>query len=369
MMRIGIDVSRLREEKRGVGHYLFNLLENISRLDKEDEFYLYSPRPIKFYPAQGGNWHYRFGHLPLPGSFWFQTEGKRFIQKDKIDVFFGSCDILPLGLPKEVKKVLVVHDLVFVLYPETMANYNRFVHKLFFAKSIKASDTIIAVSQATKRDIVKYFRVEPEKIFVIYEGVKEIFSPSEEEKILNLRQRYDLLKPYILNVGTLEPKKNHITLLKAFARLKVDWDLVIIGKKGWKAEGFFSALKELRIDERVKILGYLPAEDLPLFYAGAEIFVFPSLYEGFGLPVLEAMACGTPVICSNVSSLPEVGGDAVLYFNPSSVEELVSQIERLIGDSNLKEKLKEKGKKRAKEFNWQKTAEETLKVLKSVPLK
>ncbi|MEO0117361.1 MAG: glycosyltransferase family 1 protein [candidate division WOR-3 bacterium] len=363
-MRIGIDVSRLREEKRGVGHYLFNLLENISRLDKEDEFYLYSPRPIKFYPAQGGNWHYRFGHLPLPGSFWFQTEGKRFIQKDKIDVFFGSCDILPLGLSKEVKKVLVVHDLIFVLYPETMANYNRFVHKLFFAKSIRASDAIIAVSQATKMDIVRHFQVESKKIFVIHEGVKEIFFSPEKEKILNLRHRYGLLKPYILNVGTLEPKKNHIILLKAFKKLKVDWDLVIIGKKGWKSESFFSTLKELKLSERVKILGYLPAEDLPLFYAGAEIFVFPSLYEGFGLPVLEAMACGTPVICSNVSSLPEIGGDAVLYFNPHSVEELVSQIERLIGDSELREKLKERGIERAKKFSWQKTAEETIKVLK-----
>lgn len=363
-MRIGIDVSRLREEKRGVAHYLFNLLENISQLDKEDAFYLYSPRPIKFYPGRGDNWHYRFGHLPLPGSFWLQTEGKRFIREDKIEVFFGPCDILPLGLPKKIKKILVVHDLVPVLYPETMANYNHLVHKLFFEKSIKTADAIIAVSQATKKDIIRHFRIAPEKIVVIHEGVKETFSPPEEEKILSLRQKYGLSKPYILNVGTLEPKKNHITLLKAFKRLKIDWDLVIIGKKGWKAESFFSALKELKLSERVKILGYLPAEDLPAFYAGSEIFIFPSLYEGFGLPLLEAMACGASVICSNVSSLPEIGGDAVLYFNPNSVEELVCQIERLIGDTKLKERLKEKGKERAKEFSWQKTAEKTLKVLK-----
>ncbi|MEO0101133.1 MAG: glycosyltransferase family 1 protein [candidate division WOR-3 bacterium] len=362
-MRIGIDVSRLQEEKRGVGHYLFNLLENISRLDKEDEFYLYSPRPIKFYPAQGGNWHYRFGHLPLPGSFWFQTEGKKFIAKDEIDIFLGSCNIIPLNLPKRIKKVLVIHDLVFIFYPERMANYNRLVHKLFFEKSIKVTDYLIALSNRMKRDIIQYFRVESKKIFVIYEGVREMFSP-QEEKVLNIRKRYNLPRPYILTVGTLEPMKNHIILLRALKKLKLDWDLVIIGKKGWKAEGFFSALKELRIGERVKILGYLPAEDLPPFYTGAEIFVFPSLYEGFGLPVLEAMACGTPVICSNVSSLPEIGGDAVLYFNPHSVEELVSQIERLIGDSELREKLKERGIERAKKFSWQKTAEETIKVLK-----
>lgn len=364
-MRIGIDVGVLREPKRGVGHYLTNLLKRFSQLTTEDVFYLYSPRPILFKPNEEEDWIYRFGTLLLPGSFWLQTQGRSLLIKDRIETFFGPAHILPFGRGlKAIWKVLAVHDLVSILYPSTMQNYNRFVHRLFFAKSVKSANHIITMSEATKRSIVRYFKVDESKITVIYEGVDEVFQRYEKNETLSVLKQYGIERPYILSVGTLEPRKNYSCLLQAFKRLKVDWDLVIVGKQGWKAKKIFETIHRLKLEEQVRILGYVKDSDLPFFYNGAEIFVFPSLYEGFGLPVLEALACGTPTICSNSSSLPEVGGDAVLYFNPQSADELVFKIKSLLDNEDLRKTLRKKGMERVKWFTWEKTAQKTLEVLK-----
>jgi glycosyltransferase involved in cell wall biosynthesis len=369
-MRIGIDVGILREERRGVGHYLSNLLEKFLELDRDDEFYFYTPRPIKseireeIIKKGANNWHLRIGTLPLPGSFWLQTEGRHLIIKDEIDTLFAPAHIAPLNLPKRIKKVLAVHDLLPILYPGTMANYNLFVHKIFFKKSIAEVDVIITMSETTKNDLIRYLGVKRERIEVIYEGVGEIFHPYEKAAVIENRHRYGLERPYILSCGTLEPRKNYAVLLSAFKRLKTDYDLVIIGKKGWKYGEVFAWIEKLNLAKWVKLLGYVPQDSLPLFYCGAEIFVFPSLYEGFGLPLLEAMACGVPVVSSNASCLPEIGGDACLYFAPHSVEDLVSQMERLLSDTNLRKELAKRGIERAREFTWEKTARKTLQVLK-----
>lgn len=361
-MRIGIDVGILRERRRGVGRYLINLLKEFSQLATSDTFFLYSPSPILYRSWEKENWHYRFGTLPLPGSFWIRTQGRGLLIKDRIETFFAPCDILP-NLPKAVRKVVAVHDLTFLLYPQTMESYNRFIHRLFFAQSLRKADCIITMSEAVKKSLLRYFG-EGNKITAIPEGVDETFRPCEKEAVLPVLNRYELERPYILSVGTLEPRKNYPLLLQAFKRLRVDWDLVIIGKRGWKWQEIFRTREQLKLLDRVKILGYVPDEELPLFYNGAEIFIFPSLYEGFGLPVLEAMACGTPVISSNASSLLEVGGDAVLYFNPHSLDELVSKIEYLLSDSEVRKSLSQKGQSRAKNFTWEKTARKTLALLK-----
>ncbi len=378
-MRIGIDVGILREEKRGVGRYLINLLEKFSQLARDDTFYLYSPGPILYScfrslrsrtGERDENWHYRFGNWPLPGSFWLRTFGRRLLVKDQIETFFAPCDILPTNLPSSLRKAVAVHDLTFLLYPETMATYNRFVHRLFFASSLAKADAIITMSEAVKKSLLYYFAFPQDRlglgdrITVIYEGVDEQFHPYEKEEVKRVLDRYQLKRPYILSVGTLEPRKNYPVLFRAFARLKVDWDLVIIGKPGWKWGEIFAARKALKLTERVKILGYVKDWELPLFYNGAEILVLPSLYEGFGLPVIEALACGIPVICSATGSLPEVGGDACLYFNPHSDEELHFKITSLLSNSELRKTLRERGIRRAQNFTWEKTAEKTLKVLK-----
>ncbi len=363
-MRIGIDCRYLAEAPRGVGHYLLNILQQFANNEpKTIEFFLYTPKPIYYNPTQT-NFVIRKGKIPLPGTWWFQTEGRNLINLDGLNSFWAPCDILPSGLAPYIYKVLSVHDLTHIFFPQTMANYNRLIHKLFFGASLLRADHIITMSNYTKQMITDIYKINAEKISVIYEGVDPKFRPYEDKETNAVLARYQINRPYILSVGTLEPKKNYSILLRAFKALKVDWNLVIIGKKGWKSQEVFSTIDELKIKERVKILGYIKNEDLPFFYNGAEIFVFPSLYEGFGLPLLEAMACGVPVICSNTSSLPEIGKDAVLYFNPYSVYELADLLIKLIGDAELQKTLRDKGIARAKEFLWQKTAQATLAILK-----
>jgi glycosyltransferase involved in cell wall biosynthesis len=367
-MRIGIDVGILREKARGVGYYLVNLLENFSQISKDDSFYLYSARPILYDFSKGQNWHNHFGTIPLPGSFWLQTQGKHFIKKDQIDVLYAPAHVIPLKLPQKVRSVLAVHDLVSICYPETMANYNRFIHNIFFKSSIKNASHIITMSESTKQSIVDHFGIAPDKITVIYEGISTKFQRCDKNDIEPVLARHKLKNPYILSVGTLEPRKNYLVLLKAFKQLDNDIDLVIVGKKGWKSQEIFDTIDRLELHNRVKILGYVNDNDIPYLYNGAELFVFPSFYEGFGLPLLEAMACGVPVICSNTSSLPEIGGESVLYFNPNSSDELAYQIKVLISNNELKSILCSKGIVRAKQFSWEKTAKETLAVLKGLSI-
>jgi len=362
-MRIGIDCRYLREAPRGVGHYLTNVLIQLTKMQTDDNFYLYSPGPILYKP-QRDNFVIRQGHISLPGTFWFQTEGKSFILADKLDAFWAPCDILPSGLPKTIFKVLSVLDLTHLYFPQTMANYNLLIHNLFFLSSLKNSNHIITISNFIKKDLIEHFHIPSEKITTVYLGVDDKFHMIEKEEVLSALNQFSITRPYILSVGTIEPKKNYIRLLQAYKALKTDLDLVIVGQKGWKANDIFKTIDKLGLKERVKILGYVQIDDLPYLYNGAEVFVFPSLYEGFGLPLIEAMACGVPVICSNTSSLDEIGGDAALKFNPESIDELVSQIENLINNQTLKETLRNKGRERAKQFTWDKTAQQTLAVLK-----
>jgi glycosyltransferase involved in cell wall biosynthesis len=365
-MRIGIDVGILREKARGVGFYLINLLDKFSQITIEDSFYLYSPRSTLYNFGKRQNWHNRFGTIPMPGSFWLQTQGKRYVTKDKIEMFYGPAHLLPLRLSKNIKTVLAVHDLVSVYYPNTMANYNRFIHNIFFKPSIKSADHIITMSEYTKQSIIDCFSISSDKITVIYEGVSEKFRPHQKEEILSVLARYQIKSPYILSVGTLEPRKNYMVLLKAFKQLNSNFDLVIVGKKGWKSQEIFDTISELQLHNRIKILGYVDDNDMPYLYNGAEVFVFPSVYEGFGLPVLEALACGVPTISSNASSLPEIGGEAVKYFNPNSIDDLQKKMQDVLDSSEVKRTLREKGIIQAQKFNWEDTARKTLTILKDI---
>jgi len=367
-MKIGIDAGVLREKTRGVGRYLANILERLPKLITNDQIYLYSPRPILYQYRNSANWYYRYGTTLLPGSFWLQTQCKSYLKKDKIETFFGPSHVLPLNLPNTIRKVLAVNDLVSVLYPKTMASYNLFIHKLFFRQSIISADHIVTMSEYTKNAIVRYFGIDKEKITIIYGGVNDKFRPYNKDEVFPIISQYGLKRPYFLSVGTLEPRKNYEVLLQAFKQLKVDYDLVIIGKKGWKASNIFMITNSLRLQDRVKILGYVKEDDLPLLYNGAEVFMFPSLYEGFGLPVLEALACGIPTISSNASSLPEIGGEAVKYFNPNSIDDLLKKMQEVLDSNELRKSLREKGVIQAKKFNWDKTSQKTLAVLKGLAI-
>lgn len=349
------------------------ILEALEKVDNVNTYFLYAHRAFSL-PFDNPRWHRRF-HLSfsrIPGTIWLQTGASRIIQRDRLDLFLGTAHVLPLGLPSTVRKLLIVHDLVWKLFPETATIYNRLVQRLFSKRSIETADVIIAVSESTKRNLQELLGLEAKKIKVIHNGISPIFHPQGAGNAAKYTAgKYGVSPNYVCAVGTLEPRKNLVRLIEAFAILKrrdgCPPQLVIAGPRGWgNLQLEKKAEKAGLTGGDVIFLGFVPDQDLPLLYSGAAVFVFPSLYEGFGLPLLEAMACGTPVVCSNRSSLPEIGVDAVLYVNPESAEEIAFAIEKILGDSILRESLIQRGLKRAGEFSWDSCARSFLSVFEEV---
>jgi len=234
---------------------------------------------------------------------------------------------------------------------------------------VRAAGAVIAVSESTRRDLLAHLKVEPERVYVVYGGVAERFRPASLAKIQEVRARYHLPERFILTVGTIEPRKNYLRLLEAYRRLLdqgYNEGLVIVGKLGWRYKTFFQRLRELNLEQSVTLLGFVADDDLPALYSAAEIFVYPSLYEGFGLPPLEAMACGIPVVASNTSSLPEVVGDAGLLVSPYETAALAAALKKLLDDASLRAALRARGFRQAAKFRWETAARCTLEVYKEV---
>jgi glycosyltransferase involved in cell wall biosynthesis len=285
----------------------------------------------------------RFNHL-LPGA-----------------TLYHATEHLLMPLPG-IPTVLTVHDILYKRFPRYHKLQNYVYLNLVMPLFCRRADAIIAVSQATKRDLVKYWGVPQEKTTVIYEAAAPCFVPQSDEAIAAARDRYHLPERYLMTLCVIEPRKNHAGFLRAFEQLcRDDPDLywVIGGSKGWLYEGFFAELERSTARERVILPGYVEDEHLPAVYAGALAFVFPSFGEGFGLEPLEAMACGTPVVSSNATSLPEVGGDAARYFGPDDVDEMVEVTRPVLSDAGLRAEMRERGLTHAAMFSWQRAAQET----------
>jgi glycosyltransferase involved in cell wall biosynthesis len=234
---------------------------------------------------------------------------------------------------------------------------------------VRAADAIIAVSGQTRRDLIELYNVPAAKIHVIYQGIDERFAPIGPAGIDTVRQRYGIERPYWLMVGTLEPRKNHAAALRALARLKANGFphcLVVAGGAGWLFDPIRTLVGELGLSDDVIFTGRVPDADLPALYSGADCFLMPSLYEGFGFPVLEAMACGTPVVCSNSSSLPEVAGDAALMVDPEDDGALAAAVGRLLAEPDLRSQLRQRGEQQAAGFRWQECAAQTVQVYAAV---
>jgi glycosyltransferase involved in cell wall biosynthesis len=366
-MRIGIDAEALLGPTAGVARVIANLLREFEIIDPENLYFLYAPGALAL-PFQNPRWRQRIHSLASfePRTLWRQADLPRMAANDKLDVFWGPTHFLPLRLPSRVRMVLTVHDVVWRRYPETMTWRNRFAHHLIAERSIRSADSILADSEATKRDLERLLGVSPAKIGVAYPGISTSFRPHDPvEAARYVAGKFGVAEKYICAVGTVEPRKNLAGLMEAIGILKsqgrLTFQLAVAGAKGWGKSGIAEKIVKWKLTESdVKFLGYVPDEDLPLLYSGAGLFIFPSVYEGFGLPLLEAMACGTPVASSNRSSLPEVAGDAALYFNPESVDEMSLAIERLLRDEVLRGQLADRGRERVKQFSWQACARTTL---------
>jgi glycosyltransferase involved in cell wall biosynthesis len=365
---IYIDVSAAVHGRAGLGRYAESLARRLVA-DHPDRFALFfnqvggaGPLPgLEGVPARS----VRAGYKPWRLAIWLgQLASLGFDRMLPDAELYHATEHLLMPL-RHVPTVLTVHDLIFRLFPRHHKRLNYWYLNAAMPLFCRRASAILAVSQATKNDLVRLYGLNPEKISVVHEAAAPHFAPASPDHIARVRSRYQLPDPYLLHVGTIEPRKNLVRLLEASHRLRKageDVRLVVVGSKGWLYEGFFQRLEELELADAVALPGYVPDADLPALYSGARLVVVPSLYEGFGLPVLEAMACGAPVVCSNVSSLPEVGGDAARYFDPTDVAGMADQILTLWRDPAMRQAMRQAGLARAAQFSWERAAQETLAI-------
>jgi glycosyltransferase involved in cell wall biosynthesis len=313
--------------------------------------------------------------IPFP-RLWTHLALSREMIAHPPDLLFVPSHVLPLAHPR--RSVATVHDLGFHYYPEAHTLSQNLYLRWSTRHNARAASRVLADSEATRRDLATFYRVPPEKVEVVYPGRDESLAPVTEPAILAaIRARYGLQARYLLYVGTLHPRKNLVRLVQAFARLLGQREtlaasqadglqLVLAGKRGWLYDEIEAEVRRLALGDRVVFTGYVPEADLPALLSGALAFVYPSLHEGFGLPLVEAMACAVPVVCSQTSSLPEVAGDAALLVDPLDVEGLAAALARVVSDAGLRQALVARGRQRAMRFSWARCARETLAVLEQV---
>ncbi len=369
-MLIGIDGNEANVEKRvGVSEFAFELLSQFKRHQVSDikyQVYLKSQLNGQL-PEQSEGFRYRiFG----PGKAWTQWRLPLdlYIHRPRPDVFFTPSHYSPRFSP--IPTVVSVMDLSYIYYPELFNKSDLYQLKNWTKYSVSMASAVITISRSSQFDIIKEYKIPEEKVYVVHPGIK-LISDLEPHvyPMSELSIKYRISNRYILFVGTLQPRKNIERLIEGFSKIsniEKDLQLVIIGKKGWQFESILQAPEKFGVLEKVKFLDFVPDEDLPLFYKNAICFVLPSLYEGFGLPILEAMKHNCPVITSNVSSMPEAGENACLYIDPENVEDISKNIKKLIEDDKLRITLIKKGKEHIKKFSWEKTAKETLAILEKV---
>jgi glycosyltransferase involved in cell wall biosynthesis len=379
MFKVCVDGTPVRGKLTGIGVYTLNLIDSLYQLQEEENFQL----DVYFHPSVK-NWLLRKSTIPehlKPYDPIFQVPIPVTLANslakypnpilshlerslDKPNIIHGTDHyVYPY---QKSNKIMTIHDLTFLKYPEYSTTIVQgYLERI--KRCLKWTDLVITFSENTKKDLIELLNISPEKIYIVPQASRY----SEDYITPNLFYKnkdfidYFLYKPYLLFVSTLEPRKNIINLIEAFNHLKevykIPHQLILIGKKGWKYESIFAKIEQSKWKEDIQHLDYLSDEMVALFYNQADAFIYPSYYEGFGLPVLEAMTLGTPVITSNTSSLPQVAGDAALFINPDDYCEIAETILSVINDSNLRNKMIKKGKQRAKLFSWKTTAKETIK--------
>ncbi|MFP4346152.1 MAG: glycosyltransferase family 4 protein [Anaerolineales bacterium] len=365
---ITLDVSAAVHRRAGLGRYAESLTHALAEL-LPDRLALFYNAEQGLEPLQGlaelPSHTVTLGYKPWRMLVWAgQLARASFRRLVPGATLFHATEHLLMPLPG-IPTVLTVHDLIFRHLPEHHKRLNRWYLNVTMPLYCRRADHIIAVSEATRRDLMAAYNLPREKISVIHEAADPRFVPQPEKGVAAVRAHYGLPEEFLLYVGTIEPRKNLLRLLHIWEGLYAAGEappLVIVGKRGWLSDDFFAALETSPASEAVILTGYVLDMDLPAIYAAATAFVFPSLYEGFGLPPLEAMACGTPVACGDGSSLPEVVGDAALLFDPTDEEALEEVLCRLLSDAELREDLRERGLRRAAQFSWERTARETLAV-------
>jgi len=355
-MKIAIDTQTILGQKTGFGFYVKNLIDNLKKIDPENEYVLLAPSTEKDFST--------------PQRFiWDQFKVPWRARAAKADILHQPCFSAPIFYTGKI--VITVHDLISMHFPKNLPLASRMFYSKWMPFSYRRADKIIAISEDTKKDIMVRLHIPEEKIKVIHSAVSPVFQEIKDEVFSRkIKNKYKTGDKFILDVGTLEPRKNLPFLVRAYnlalKKAQIPHNLVLSGKKGWYYDDLFQLIKDLKLEDKVIFTGYVAEEDLPGLYNAADLFAFPSLYEGFGFPPLEAMACGTPVISSNTSSLPEVVGSAGILLAPENEQIWADKIIEVIQNPVLKQKMRENGLKQAKKFSWEETAQKTIAVYQEV---
>ena len=367
-MRIALDARKLRDF--GIGTYIRNILIELSRLDRDTEYVvLCRPDDLGAGDVLGQN----FRMVPETAPAYSISEQFRIplsLARERVQLVHEPHYVLPPLI--NCSSVVTIHDCIHLMFPQYLPSRLAYVYaKGSMWTASKKANKILTVSEASKRDILRFFDVPPEKVVVVYNAIDERFlAPANPERTSLVRQRYQLDHPFVLYVGNIKPHKNLERLIEAFGRARGqcpdDLKLIIVGDEISKYPALRQSVHKHKLDKHVRFLGFQPMETLATFYRLARAFVFPSLYEGFGLPPLEALASGTPVITSNTSSLPEVVGDAALLIDPLNADDIADALVRVLTDDGLRAELVRRGFERVKQFSWDRSVKRTHEIYMEV---
>lgn len=356
-MKIGIDTQTVFSKKTGFGFYVENLVNNLKKIDKKNKYICIKPKTKTN------------EELNTPRRFiWDQFTFPKIAKKKRVDLLHQPCFSAPIFY--KGKKIITIHDLYTIKNASDVPFFSRQFFGRWMPFSYKYVDHIIAISEYTKKDIIKYLKIPNNKITVIYEaGDEKCKKITNFDQINLIKNKFSINGDYMIHIGTLTPRKNLEFLIKVYTQVikkNPNIKLVITGKKGWYYQNLFDITNKLGLNKKVIFTGYITNFEKSVLYSGAKIFLFPSLYEGFGLPLLEAMNCEVPIISSNVTSIPEVVGEAGILLDPHNEKEWIKSINKVLSDQNLRNKMIEKSLLRSKQFSWEKTAKETLKVYEKI---
>ena len=371
-MRIGFDATALPSKPVGAGRYIIRLVRALAALNMEHELVVFvqdNRRALIDTPSlENVHWIETHATSPARRLIWEQTVLPQLARRAGIDLLHSPHYTRPLELV--CASVVTFHDMTFFLYPQLHTRAKRLFFPSIMRMSARRAEAIIADSESTRRDAVRILDIPEEKIFTVPLGIGEEFHPITDVSLLeDCRRRYNLPQVFMLYVGLVEPRKNLPLLLDAYARLAKEEDpppLIVVGRLGWMYEDVFRQIEALHLQNQVHFTGYIPDSDLPLVYNLAQSLLYPSRYEGFGFPPLEAMACGTPVITTAVSAMQDQVGDAGLLVPPQDEQALTEAMRRLLHDRALREALSIRGRRQAEKFTWNQTANKTLKIYQQV---
>lgn len=382
MAKIGIDIRNIGKKRTGDEAVFFNLVKNLAKIDSQNKYLLFTDitdttilQSIVVSAGIENKDNFKIIPLiaakPLRNKFgWNIWTLPRYLRRNPVDIYLTQY-ITPFFIPKKIKIAAIIHDVSFKVYPQYIKFSDLFFLKILIPISLRRADKIIGVSKFTAEEIKKYYKATGDKVVWIHNAVSDDFLRQDisPEKILSVKKKYALPNEYILYIGTLQPRKNIPVLIEAYAKIKhkIGAKLVIAGGRGHNFDRRIdTAVSKLDLKNDVFFPGFIDEEDKAAIMKGARVFCFPSLYEGFGIPILEAMAAGTPVIASNIPPHREIAGESGLFFEPKSPEDLAGKIQKIFDNPDLGGILAKKGQTRAQNFSWEKTARELVSIFKSL---